>query len=313
MHEGLTGRIKAELPDEYLEAVVDLQGRGVSQLLTVGTAGAGVPEFGTIRVRSLQDNRLTTLWQKENAAWETWEPPLPANVQSTATFGRATVMSRRGARGVTVAFRQASGYGTDVVTLSTARWAGHGFLQVMSVAGRKLQAVGLDGAERLLVRVHHPPGEAAALQLARAKATLLSSKRVGGNPGPVAVAWPDGAQAPTVIVQGRGAELVAFEPPGEGGAAPVRRIPGRGQSTSWPEARGPVIADLEGDGQRQLLFAGAGPDGFLRASRREICSGAQYGATIFRVFPGRRQCGTRVGLYCGRRAISPMRGGGTWW
>ena len=71
VHEALTGRIKAELPDEYLAAVLALDGGGVSQLLTISATGAGVPEFGTIRVRSLKDNRLTTLWEKKNAAWET--------------------------------------------------------------------------------------------------------------------------------------------------------------------------------------------------------------------------------------------------
>jgi outer membrane protein assembly factor BamB len=264
VHEALTGRVKAELPDEYLAAALALEGGGVSQLLTISAAGAGVPEFGTIRIRSLKDNRLTTLWEKKNAAWETWEPPLPANVQSTATFGRTTVMSHRGSQGVTVVVHEANDPRTGIVTLSTARWEGGSLQPVMSVTGRRLQAVGLDDSNRLLVRVYHPPGEAALLQVAGAKATLLATKRAGSSPGPVVVAWPDGAKEPTIIVQGHGEEVVAFHPPDGDGKAKLTRLAGRGQSTSWPEVRGPVVADLAGDGRRQLLLAAASPEGFAR-------------------------------------------------
>ncbi|MCX6925385.1 MAG: hypothetical protein NT154_19575, partial [Verrucomicrobia bacterium] len=108
VYEALTGRVKAELPDEYLAAALALDGSGVSQLLTISAAGAGVPEFGTIRVRSLKGTRLTTLWEKKNAAWATWAPPVPANVQSAATFGHTTVMYHPGPQGATVVFREAN-------------------------------------------------------------------------------------------------------------------------------------------------------------------------------------------------------------
>jgi len=271
VHEALTGRIKAELPDEYLVGLLDLEGRGVSRLLTVRATGAGVPKFGTIRVYSLEGNRFTTLWQEEDAAWETWEPPLPANVQSTATLGRAAVISRRGPQGVTVALRKTKDRRTGLVTLSTARWDGRGFQFVMSVVGRGLQAVGLDRSARLLVRVDYPLGEAAPLQVVGARATLLAAKRVGGAPGPAAVAWPDKAKEPTILVQGHGEEVVAFHPL-RGAERPGRltRIAGRGQSTSWPETRGPVIADLAGDGRRALLLAAASPGGFGRLQALDL-------------------------------------------
>ena len=303
VHEALTGRVKAELPDEYLAAALPLDGGRVSQLLTISAPGAGVPKFGTIRVRSLKGNHLTTLWEKANAAWEMWEPPLPTNVQSTATFGRATVMTHAGPNGMTVVFREAGDPRTDSVTLSTARWTDGTFQRLMSATsltgpkghprplgegerkgegasavshgshglGRPiLQAVGLDDSNRLLIRAYHAPGEAASLQVADAKVTLLATKRVAGSPGPVAVAWPDGVKQPTIIAQGQGEELVAFHPPTDGRAAKLTRIAGRGQSTSWPEARGPVLADLAGDGRRQLLLATASPDGCARLEAQDL-------------------------------------------
>jgi hypothetical protein len=240
VHEALTGRIKAELPDEYLAAALALDGGGVSQLLTISAAGAGVPQLGTIRVRSLKDNRLTTLWEKKNAAWELSEPPLPTNVQSTATFGRTTVMSHRGSQGMTVVLREADKLSKGFVTLSAVRWTGGTFRNVMFVsplghlplaigdcphalstparterilprprtpAPLRLEAVGLDDSNRLFVRAYHAPGEAASLKVAGAKATLLATKRAPGSPGPVSVAWPDGAKEPTIIVQGHGEEV----------------------------------------------------------------------------------------------------------
>ncbi|MCX6926163.1 MAG: PQQ-binding-like beta-propeller repeat protein, partial [Verrucomicrobia bacterium] len=166
--------------------------------------------------------------------------------------------------------RAMSGLETRAVTLSTARWTNGTFPRAMSVTGRRLQAMGLDESNRLLVRVCHPPGEAASLQVAGAKATLLATSRVRGNPGPVAVAWPDGVKEPTIIVQRQGDELVAFHPPTGGGQTRLVRIAGRGQSISWPEARGPVVADLAGDGRRQLLIATASPDGYARFRAQDL-------------------------------------------
>ncbi|MCI0334143.1 MAG: hypothetical protein L0228_13075 [Planctomycetes bacterium] len=276
-HDALTGRVKAELPDEYLVAALDLDGGGTSQLLTIRATGAGVPEFGTIQVRSLQDDGFTTLWQQENAAWATWEPPLPANVQNEATFGRTTVMNRRGSQGTTVVLRERNSASADIVAVSAARWDGKSFQPLVRVAGRGLQAAGLDDSNRLLVRVHHPPGEAASLRSAGGKATLVSTTRLGGSPGPAVVAWPDGETEPTIIVQGHGEELVAFQPPPEdGSAARLTRIAGRGQSTQWPETRGPVIADLAGDGRRQLLLATASPSGCARLQATDLNGSPQW-------------------------------------
>src|SRR5262249_774794 len=100
---------------------------------------------------------------------------------------------------------------------------------------------------------------------ARARLIVGPTQHCGIRAGPVAVAWPRGAAHPTLLAQGSGEEIVTLESPRHA-AAPTKlhRIPGRGQSTQWPEARGPVIADLFGDGHRQLLFATASPNGAAR-------------------------------------------------
>jgi hypothetical protein len=185
-------------------------------------------------------------------------------------------MSHAGLQGMTVVFREASYPRTGIVTLSTARWTGSSLQPAMSVTGRNVQAVGLDDSNRLLVRAYHAPGEATALQVTDAKPTLLATKRAPGSPGPVAVAWPDGAKEPTTIVQGHGEEVVAFHPPAGDRKVKLTRIVGRGQSTSWPEVRGPVVADLASDGRRQLLLATASPEGCARFEAEDLSGRALW-------------------------------------
>ena len=312
VHEALTGRIKAELPDEYLAAVLALDGGSASQLLTISATGAGVPEFGTIRVRSLKDNHLTTLWEKKNAAWEMWEPPLPANVQSTATFGRTTVMSHAGPQGVTVVFREANDPQTGAVTLSTVRWTGGTFQRVMSVTGRRLQAVGLDDSNRLLVRVYHPPGEAASLQVIGAKATLLATKRAAGSPGPVAVAWPDGAKEPTIPVQGHGEEVVAFHPPAGGKARNSPASPDEAKAQAGPRPAGRSLPTWRATGAGSSFLRSPAPAA-ARALRRKTFPGVRSGTMISRTSPAPPRCGTRAASSCGRRAISRTGGDRMCW
>ena len=105
---------------------------------------------------------------------------------------------------------------------------------------------------------------------------LLATKRAPGSPGPVTVAWPVGAKEPTIVVQGHGEEVVTFHPSAGDGKAKLTRIAGRGQSTSWPEVRGPVVADLAGDGRRQLLIATASPDGCARFQADDLSGQALW-------------------------------------
>src|SRR4029450_4072597 len=106
-------------------------------------------------------------------------------------------------------------------------------------------------------------GEWTKVSAAGARLVVGETKRAGLSPGPVAVAWPPGAACPTIVVQGAGEEIVAFTSP-LNDAPKLQRIRGRGQSTQWPEARGPVIADLLGDGEREILFSTRAPNGAAR-------------------------------------------------
>ena len=295
VHDGLTGRVLGAFQDEYLAAAVDLDADGASELLTVRTAGAGVPDFGHIAVRSMKAGASGVLWEQNRSAWQSWEPPLPRNVKTTATFGRQTVMVRQpepraasSARtepkaGANIVIRRAAPHGA--VELSLAAWRQNRFHPVTTVVGEGLEALGLDDAGRLLVKCTHSPGARAELRLERGHARLQWTRRAGITPGPVVVARPESAPEPVILVQSA-SHIVAF-PPQSATRQPVipARLQGRGQSTSWPEARGPVVADLVGDGRRQLVSATSGPSGCARLLATDL-AGSERWHHDFASFPG---------------------------
>jgi hypothetical protein len=72
-------------------------------------------------------------------------------------------------------------------------------------------------------------------------------------------------------VQGAVEEQVTFQPPKTDGAnVKLRHISGRAQGASWPRSFGAEIADLAGDGRRQLIVADAGSSGLARISVKDL-------------------------------------------
>src|SRR5207249_2840929 len=92
--DALTGRVKCELVDEQLAGVLDLDGDGASELLTIRSNGAATPDFGVISVWSVREGTAQRRWTRDHAAWQMCDAPLPANVKSTATLGHRTVLNR---------------------------------------------------------------------------------------------------------------------------------------------------------------------------------------------------------------------------
>ena len=286
VHDGLTGRVKADLPDEYLDGLVDLDGDRVEELLTTHTTGGAVPALGTIRVLSLKGGLPGLKWEQTNGHWQTWEPPLPMNVQSTATFGSRTVLIESGRAGARVVLQRRSPANPIRTELQVVRWNQNRFDVELAVAGDGLEGMALDARGALLVRCHHAPESSSEIVVHGGQATHLCTRRVGPSPGTVAVVWQRDATQPTLVAQGAGEELVLFEPPAPGRAAPrLRRLPGRGQCQQWPESIGPMIADLEGNGGRQLLFATAAPSGCARFVAAEL-DGRELWHHDFPTLPG---------------------------
>lgn len=263
VREPLTGGLRADLPGECLAGLFDLDGDGLTELLTSVTAGAGPPPGGTIRVRSLRGGQPTTLWAADGAAWVTWEPPLPANVNSAATGARRDLLCREAPGGAWVAVRRPRPHGSD--ELLVGQWHSGRLHFTSRVSGAGLAAVALSPRGALLAAATTAPGQQAQLAVSGGRARAVCAEYPGGATATPAVVCPDGETRPTIVVPGLDEQLVAFYPPQDDRPARERwRLSGRAPGENWPETRGAVLADLLGDGRRQVLYATAAPGGGAR-------------------------------------------------
>ncbi len=265
--DALTGRVKADFPDELLAARLDLDGDGVYELLT--TCSRGVSTLRKIRARSFKGGQPKIIWEKENAEWQFWDIQLPRHVKSLATGGQRTVLSRIDAKRTYVVIREPGS--TTRMKLSVALWNGSTFKPVTTMTGDNLEGLGFDSTGRLLVRSRHRFGEQSTLVIAGGKSIRQTTRLLGSPPSAAVVAWPNEAKVPTIVVQGATEEQVTFQPPQKNGEkVQLNYISGRGQGSWWPNTFGPVIVDLAGDGRRQLLVADAGPSGAARISAKDL-------------------------------------------
>ena len=285
VHDGMTGRVKADIPDETLVGVADVNGDGAADLLTTRTSSGGVPQFGPSLIHAVKDGKTPILWQREGAGWQTWDAPPPPNTNSAATFARRDVLHRTVEGRFTAVLREPRLGEPGRVALTVATWQQGGLKPGLTVTGRDLTAVALDARGRMLVRCASPPN-AGADTACTGGLKSLGSQPIGGSPGPVAVAHPIG-EAPVIIAQGTAEDIVAFSAPQPGRPArELWRIPGRGQYTNWPAPTlGPVVADLRGDGRRQCLYATEAPSGCARFVAMDV-GGRELWHHDFPAIPG---------------------------
>ncbi|MCC6442867.1 MAG: hypothetical protein IT210_05345 [Armatimonadetes bacterium] len=270
VHDGLTGSLKADLPDERLDSLADVDGDGITELLTTRTDPDTLRGFGAVRVRSLARGREGVLWEMPDVRWQTWEPPFPPNVNSTATFGQRDVLWRpvEGKAVVVLQVGLSPLEDNPRPRLLAASWGKDGFERDIfvdirlgpasgSAASDLVEAIALDARKNVLMRATSSPDKSMTLVCQRGHLRTLGSRPESSPAGNPAVAMDRNSGRPVIVLQGSGEELVAFAPPIDGQPArELWRLPGRGQSTAWPQdILGPVLTDLDGDGRRQVIYA----------------------------------------------------------
>ena len=266
VYDGMTGALRGDLPDQLLRGIVDVDDDGAADLLTVATNGIGVPEHGPLSVWGLRNTPPRAIWHAPSAAWQTWQRPMPEHVNTQATDGRRDVLWRTVRGRSVVVTRQLESGGGVVVTART--WRDGALRAVAAVRGHELRALALAEDGALLVASRTAPDVTADIQVSAGTPKLLVSYDETAFFSPPAVLQEEGSSAPTVVVQGGGEQLLAVHPPRPGQAAVERwRVRGRGQSEDWHgqlSRLGPVVADLHGDGRRQVIYATAAPGGCAR-------------------------------------------------
>lgn len=294
--DGMKGTIKADLVDEYMQGKLDVDGDGAVELLTVAVKGSGLPEYGTIRVRSLKTGQPETLWELDDAAWQTWDVTPTPNVNTGARLGTRDVMSRATKSGKHVVLRQRIDGDPEMVRVSVATWKDGKFNIGATVNGPRMDVVGLDAGGNLLLRCVTNPQTEGRVKGEYCHLQILGSRDTGAPTATVAVAWEKDCRQATVIAQGFGEQLVALRPPTEQHSAQERwRIHGRGQSWGWPEVNGPVIADLKGDGSRQVIYATASETGAGRLVAADL-DGREIWRHDFPRIPGKVPIWNRGGV-----------------
>jgi hypothetical protein len=134
-----------------------------------------------------------------------------------------------------------------------------------TVTGPSISALALDERASLLVSCETAPGSSTTLSIERGINRVLGSRKKPAYAGAPAVVCENGS-SPVIVVQGRGEQLIALGGFSNTGIPrALWRIKGRSQSTGWPDCRyGPVMADLNGDGHRQVIYAAEAPSGCAR-------------------------------------------------
>ena len=274
VYDGMTGTLQADLSDQLLRGLVDVDGDGAADLLTVGTSGVSVPEYGALTAWCLRPSPPRALWHAPSAAWQTWERPMPGHVNTQATDGRRDSLWRTVRGQAVVVTRELAPRGDVVLTSRT--WRDGALRPGTTARGRELQALAIDEAGTLLVACPVTPGAEADIQVSAGAPKLLASYDETTFFSPPAVLREPGSSDATVVFQGAGERLVAVHPPTSGRPAVERwRVRGRGQSDDWRgqlNRLGPVVADLHGDGGRQVIYATTAPSGSARLTAMD-CGG----------------------------------------
>src|SRR5262249_54436863 len=153
-------------------------------------------------VWSMRQGTARRCWTHDHAAWEMCDVPMPANVKSTATLGHRTVLARSVEGRQVVVLRERNTW--DSVTLREVAWIDGSFSTRLAVTSHDLEATALDTHGGMLLHSKHAPAAGVGVSASGAQLLVGETKRTGISPGPVAVAWPLGAQRPTIVVQGAG-------------------------------------------------------------------------------------------------------------
>jgi outer membrane protein assembly factor BamB len=295
IHVGMTGNVVADLSDEHLQGIIDINDDGTAELLTIVTDGNSIPEYGTIRIWSMEGGKLDKLWEDTNACWETWLRPMLPHLNNQAGLGRREVLWREGNEATFVAVRRPADGGQ--VALSAEIWQDGGLKPIVEINGPSIRTLALDNNGSMLVSAETDPGISAKLSVSNGTGKVLVSNEKPAFHGTPVVAQQKGKSLPMIIVQGHLEQLLAFRAPtGRRKAKEIWRIEGRSQSTGWPNCRyGPVIADLNGDGGRQIIYATKAPSGCARIVIADL-AGREVWHHDFTAIPGDPPPGNVGGL-----------------
>jgi len=294
VRDALTGAIKAELQNVIAQGIADVEGDGTTEILAAVTDGRHVPILGTVQILRLADQGLPVIWQGDEMAWECQETPVVLHQQNGAQAGRIAALTRRVRDQDVVVTRSRSSEDPGSVDLSVQRWDGSQLRPEPTLVARHAEVLALDSTGSMLAAVHSVIPSDDQVQVRHGELEILTSA-----PGemrmvtPPAVAHVAGQDTPLIVAQDTSLlSWSIFQPPTSAESSrELRRVadgrptydvdssagqdarPNEAISALSPARRGPVIANLRGNGQRELLIAVASERGSAELLATDLSSG----------------------------------------
>lgn len=273
--DAATGRTVHDLPRRYVQGKADVDRDGGCELFVTETRGPLVPTFGHLELVKFQREGPRLLWSADRSGWAVKDlPKLGADWSTTAAFGMQHVLLSGGddlyppaflvhRLGEPAAEASSPGGSSGLLAMRCDRrgqpqvlWEMEGLPgEVQPMALAALDANGTVGA---LVRARLGVNARST-----ASGRAVEGRVVGGGPLGMNVSLPIASRLRpggpvTVVVEGPGRQILAIAPPAEGEAAAklLWQVPGRGMANGGPRYElGPLAADLDGDGGREVIVA----------------------------------------------------------
>ena len=274
--DALTGDTVLDLERQYLHGTADVDGDGVPELFVSGSRDLLVPTSAPLSLLRVRDGRTAPLWQSPRGEWVTAPTTLPFTHSTIVARGTDDVVTASLTPDGRRAFllRDAADNGSEglrALVADAAAAAGATPVWTYDLPARPhlrwraAADVDDDGVDEVLVSFQQTGIADAALGTAHGARIEVAQRRTitaagtGGTVGPstqsrpVVVAAAGGGRPARVIYEGANHDIVALEAPRGSGSPTVRwRVPGAGPA---------VIAELDGDGKPEVVYADWAADG----------------------------------------------------
>ena len=281
-----SGARVADLPRRYMHGAADVNADGVPELFVSHSRDLLVPTRAPLELLRLREGKASVLWQYPEGAWVSAPSALPLSHSTIVARGTeevpTAVLTGAGARGVFVRRTDLAGERLQAFVPGAA---GAEEIWRVELPGRARPQwrgaadVDGDGVDEVLFSLRQAAAAAVSLGTTRgARVDILHWERRGTAERALVVAPASGGRPARIIFEGAQRDIVALEAPAAGKAVPSRcwQIPGAGPA---------IVAELNGDGVPEVVFAAWGSDGEGEMVAVDIDGNARWRRRV-RGFPG---------------------------